>query len=132
MKKIIVALLGLALLFGTAACATESDSAIHNSEKQAERFDQQRGISFINGITDKELLRVEGKCSHQTKGTLFVVICKTGKQKYLRHTLVRSDNVFAVVEQTKPGELDPNHYEFTLRPQTVIPDINLDTESTKD
>lgn len=132
MKKIIATLSALIVAFGLAACTTEADTIEKNSKKDAESFNIQRRVTFINGITDKELLRVEGKCSYETGSNQFVVICKTGPKEYVRHTLVRSDNVTAVVEQTLPGELDPNHYKFIIRPQTLVPDVDVDLDSTKE
>lgn len=122
----------LAGSFGLAACSTEADTVDHNTKKDAESFKVQRKITFFNGITDKEMLRVEGRCSYEVDGTQFTVICKTGKQSYVRHTLVRSDNVSAIVEQTLPNEVDPNHYAFVFRPQTLIPEVDVQTDNTNE
>lgn len=130
MKKIAALIAGVALL-GIGACSTEADTVNHNLSKDAESFKVQRKIVFINGITDKELLRVEGRCSYEIDGSTFEAICKVGKQKYVRHAMALSDNVTAVVEQTLANELDPNHYKFVFRPQTLIPEVDIQTDNTK-
>lgn len=43
---------------------------------------------------------------------------------------MRSDNVTAVVQQTLPNEVDPNHYKFVFRPQTLIPEVDVQTDNT--
>ena len=128
MKKIIIALFAVFALFGVAACSTEADTVNNNLSKDAESFKIQRRISFINGITGAELLRVEGRCSYETPGHTVEAICKV-KGGYVRHAMILSDNVTAVIEQTLPGDVDPNHYKFVFRPQTLIPDVDHQTSS---
>lgn len=128
MKKYIIALIAAFALFGAAACSTEADTVNNNLSKDAESFKIQRRIIFINGITDKELLRVEGRCSYETPGHTVEAICKV-QGGYVRHAMVVSDNVTAVVQQLEPGEVSPNHYKFIFRPQTLIPDIDRQTSS---
>lgn len=133
-KKITTTGLAAMLAAGVlAACSTEADTVNHNLDKDAESFKIVRRIQFINGITDRELLLIEGRCSLEYHTKKIDVTCKVDgeKQSYKRHTLVRSDNVFAVSEQMLDAEIDPNHYKFVLRPQTVIPEVDLDTDSTK-
>lgn len=124
-----------AVLLGTiglAACSTEADTVNENLSKDAESFKVQRKIVFINGITDKELLRVEGRCSYEIKKKVFEVICKTGPQQYARHAMALSDNVTGVVEQTVDATVDPNHYKFVFRPQTLIPEVDVQTDNTNE
>lgn len=130
MKKIAALITGVALL-GIGACSTEADTVNHNLSKDAESFKVQRKIVFINGITDKELLRVEGRCSYEIPGHVVEVICKVGPQEYVRHAMAVSDNVTAVIEQTLAAEIDPNHYKFVFRPQTLIPEVDVQTDNTK-
>jgi hypothetical protein len=130
MKKIILAAVA-AILFavGLSACSTEADTVDKNLSKDAESFKVQRNVVFINAITGEELLRVEGRCSYETPKGKVTVLCKVGPQSYVRHAMVLSDNVTAVMEQTLPNEVDPNHYKFVFRPQTLIPEVDTDTNS---
>ena len=124
----LAAILGLTLT----GCSTEADSVNENLDKDAESFKIVRRVTFVNGITDQEMLRIEGRCSLEYGKTKIDVTCKVDgeDQSYKRHTLVRSDNVFVVSEQLLEAEIDPNHYKFVVRPQTLIPDIDIDTDST--
>lgn len=133
MKKTIALFAALIMGATLAACSTEADTVNHNLDKDAEDFKIVRRITFVNGITDRELLVIEGACSLEYETKKIDVTCKVEgeKQKYKRHTLVRSDNVFAVSEQMIEAEIDPNHYKFVLRPQTIIPDIDLQTDNAE-
>lgn len=132
MKKLIaLAFLPVFVLVG-AACSNNSkaDVAASNLSKAAENFEVQRRIVFFNGITDKYLLTVEGRCSVQTdnsalKGSLEVT-CKVGPDQYKKHFLGLSDNVSYFVEQTDPVNVDVYHYRVIFRPDTIIPDIQVD------
>ena len=44
---------------------------------------------------------------------------------FRRHTLVRSDNVTAFVEQLDPASVSTNFYRVTFKPTVIIPDIRL-------
>lgn len=127
MKKIFLGLaLGLST-FAMAACeSSEADTVNHNLSKSGDAFDVQRRIVFFNGITDKYLLTVEGACSLDlTSDRAMKVTCKVGSDEYKRHYLGLSDNVSYFVEQTEAKKEDPFHYKVIFRPETIIPDINI-------
>lgn len=144
LNKIAKTLAGLALLgvaaAGLVACSTEADTVSYNLSQEAEDFQIDRRIVFINGITDKYLLEIEGKCNIETgdsmaAGTLEVV-CKVadgdGASSYKKHFLGLSDNVTFVVEQTAASEVDPYHYKVFFRPETILPDIDLKISGGED
>lgn len=120
-------------LFG-AACTDDSkaDIAAHNLSKAAEQFEIERRIIFFNGITDKYLLTVEGRCSVETSesalGGSLEVTCKIGPDKYKKHFLGLSDNVSFFVEQTETADVSEYHYRVIFRPETIIPAVEIDTE----
>lgn len=131
-KVTALAVAGLSVL-GLAGCSTEADTTSYNLSQEAEKFQIDRRIVFINGITDKYLLEIEGKCNIETgdsmaAGTLEVV-CKveegSGTASYKKHFLGLSDNVTFVVEQVSGSQVDPYHYTVNFRPETIIPDIDL-------
>jgi Cu/Ag efflux pump CusA len=121
----------LAGTFTLAACGTEADTVNHNLDKDAETFKIDRRIQFVNGITGQILLTIEGRCSNEYSGPKVDVTCKVDG-KYLRHTFTKADNVFAVSQQLEAAEVDPNHYKFVFRPQTILPDVDVQTDNTKD
>lgn len=131
-KLITLALLPVLALVGV-SCATDTkaDVASYNLSKAAEQFEIQRRIVFFNGITDKYLLTVEGRCSVETTdsklGGSLEVTCKIGPDKYKKHFLGLSDNVSYLVEQTEPVKVDEYHYRVIFRPETLVPSIEIDT-----
>lgn len=124
MKKLIV-LIVMSLLL--TAC-TEADTVNHNIDKSADSFEVQRRIVFFNGITDKYLLTVEGLCSIDPQNDNGLrVTCKTDKDEYKRHYLGLSDNVSYFVEQMDAVEADPFRYRVIFRPESIVPDIDIQT-----
>lgn len=88
-----------------------------------------RRIVFVNGITDKYLLSIEGLCSitKDREDNQLEVTCKTGDSEYKKHYLGISDNVTYFVEQMDGSNVDTFHYKVAFRPETLLPDIDLQT-----
>lgn len=130
--RIRAAVLALAIILALTACDSEAETTSYNLSQAADNFEVTRRITFVNGITDKYLLTIEGLCSikdskdDNSKGQLEVT-CKVGDGQYKRHTLGLSDNVTYVVEQIEPSKVDAFHYRIVYRPETLIPDIDLRT-----
>lgn len=119
------------LLFATfgAGCDTAADVASRNMSKAADEFQINRRVVFYNGITGEYMLVIEGLCSlgnADTAGRLSVT-CKTGPDNYKKHFLGLSHNVTFVVEQLEPMKVSTFHYKVIFKPQTIIPDINMQT-----
>lgn len=96
-----------------------------NLTKAADNFEVQRRVVFFNGITDKYLLTIEGRCSIKDQGKQLEVLCKTGKEEYKKHFLGLSDNVTYFVEQGEAVKASAYHYRVTFKPQTILPDIDF-------
>jgi hypothetical protein len=127
MKKKVAIALVIMVMFLTAC--TEADTVSHNISKSADSFEVQRRIVFFNGITDKYLLTIEGLCSLGNNDTSdrLSVTCKVGEKSYKKHYLGLSDNVSYLVEQTDAINADPFRYRILFRPESIIPDIDLQT-----
>lgn len=116
----------------TLAGCSAADTASWNLSQDSDNFKVTRRVTFVNGITDKYLLTIEGLCSikdskeDNSKGQLEVT-CKVGDDTYKKHFLGLSDNVTYVVEQTEPVKADPYHYKVVYRPETLVPDAGLKT-----
>lgn len=123
-KLFVGAILGTLLLAG---CSTEADTVSQNLSKSAESFEVQRRVVFVNGITDKYLLSVEGLCSIYDDSSQLEVTCKVGEGQYKKHFLGLSDNVTYFVEQTDAKYEDAYHYKVIFRPETIVPDVDLQT-----
>lgn len=129
MKKLILSILAvIGLVTILAGCTSEADTVSQNLSKSADSFQVQRKVVFINGITDKYLLSIEGLCSLDASSAKKVSItCKTGDNQYKKHYLGLSDNVTYMVEQTDAKYEDAYHYKIIFRPEAIIPDIDLQT-----
>lgn len=124
------ALAGAAML--TLGACSAADVAEQNNRAAANNFEIQRRIVFVNGITDKYLLEIEGRCSvtdetGESGASQLEVICKTGEDEYKKHLLGLSDNVTYFAEQLESNKSDSFHYTVRLRPETIVPDVKVDT-----
>lgn len=129
-NKIKLFILGALSIMVLAAC-TEADTVSHNLSKSADSFEVQRRVVFFNGITDNYLLTVEGLCSLNTDSERkLTVTCKVGNDQYKKHYLGLSDNVSYFVEQTDAKFEDAYHYKVLFRPESIIPDIELQTSGS--
>ena len=107
-----------------AGCSTDADVASQNLSKAAEQFEVDRRIVFVNGVTDKYLLSIEGKCSiHDADGQLEVT-CKTGPNEYRKHFLGLSDNVTYVAEHLDSTAVSTDHYRVIFRPEALVPNVD--------
>jgi hypothetical protein len=107
-----------------------ADVASENLSTQADSFQITRRIVFYNGISGEYILQIEGLCSlgnYDTAGSLSV-ICKTGANEYKKHFLGLSDNVTYFAEQINGSTVDTYNYKVIFRPQTIVPDIDLDIQ----
>ena len=129
MKKLLLIIASALMLLS--AC-TEADTVNHNIDKSADTFEVNRRVVFFNGITDSYLLTIEGLCSLDPQDDKKLrVTCKTGKDEYKRHYLGLSDNVSYFVEQIDGANVDPFHYRVIFRPESIIPDIDIQTSKPK-
>lgn len=131
MKKIVAPIVGLVVAGLLGAC-TPAEVASSNLSNDSDNFRIMRRIVFVNGITDKYLLSIEGLCSikKDNQDNQLEVTCKTGDGEYKKHFLGISDNVTYFVEQMESAQVDTYHYKVTFQPETILPDIDLQTSSS--
>lgn len=130
MRKLAIAVLGLCLTGVVAGCSSDADKVNKNIGKACEQFECQRKIVGINGITDKVLLEVEGRCSLEQNGSLprnLEVICKQGPNNYKKHFIGLSDNVTWISTQVEGLDADEYRTRIILKPQNLVPDFDLVT-----
>lgn len=127
-KKIFgcVAVVAAALSLGACSAA---DTASRNISYDSDNFKVMRRVVFVNGITDKYLLSIEGLCSitKDKEDQQLEVTCKTGEGEFKKHYLGISDNVTYFVEQMDGSSVDTFHYKVAFRPETILPDIDMQT-----
>ncbi len=126
----IIAAFAVACLTVLAACERPADVASRNLSYAADRFEVTRRIVFFNGITDKYLMSIEGLCSlgNYDQHRELSVTCKTGPNDYKKHFLGLSDNVSYFAEQIESAKVDTYHYRVVFRPETIIPDLNVEVQ----
>ena len=109
-------------------CEREANVASYNLSREADRFQVNRRIVFLNGITDKYLMSIEGLCSlgNNDKPRELSVTCKTGPNSYKKHFLGLSDNVSYFAEQLEPMPVSTYHYKVVFRPATILPSLEAD------
>lgn len=122
MKKLILIAIALLTMFG---CSTDASVASRNLSKAADMFEINRRVVFYNGITDKYILAIEGRCSVEFYTDKFTVTVKTGPNSFKKHYLGRSDNVFPFVEQLDSSNVDVYHYRVIFKPKSIIPNVDL-------
>ncbi len=122
MKNLIVILIIIATFN---SCSTDAKIASHNLSKAADMFEINRRVVFYNGITDRYILIIEGRCSVDFYIDKFIVTVKTGPNEFRKHYLGRADNVFPFVEQLNSSSIDIYHYKVIFKPQSIIPDVDL-------
>lgn len=106
-------------------CASDADRASENLSKAADSFEVNRRIVFFNGITDKYLLTVEGRCSIHPDGGKLDVTCKIGENQYKKHFLGLSDNVSYFVEQLESADVSVYHYRVIFKPESIMPGLDM-------
>src|SRR6185369_8417333 len=116
-RRTVAALAAAAGLAGLAGCTTSTDSDVvnRNISQDADNFKVPRRIVFINGITDKYLLTVEGYCSVDTGNPAALTVTCAKDGGYIRDYLGRSDNVTWTVEQLDAAKVSPNYYKITFK-----------------
>lgn len=126
MKSKILGCVAVALSLGACSAA---DTASRNISYDSDNFKVMRRVVFVNGITDKYLLSIEGLCSimKDKEDQQIEVTCKTGDNEYKKHYLGISDNVTYFVEQMDASSVDTFHYKVAFRPETILPDIDMQT-----
>ena len=124
-RLIAAALAGAAVLVTLAGCTTDADVVNKNISQDADNFKVPRRVTFINGITDKYLLTVEGYCSVDSGNPAQLTVTCAVNGGYIRDYLGKSDNVTWTVEQLNPAKVSPNFYKVTFKPETIIPDPEL-------
>lgn len=126
-KRIILAVWGALLVVATlAGCTSDAERVSENISKDADQFKIQRRVIFYNGITDKIMLQITGRCSIDPVGRRLDVTCKIGPNKYIKDYLGLSDNVTYFTDQLKPVDASVYHYKVILKPENIIPDFDVE------
>lgn len=124
LAKGLVAGLAVAAAATLTSCASDANVVSENLSKAAGQFELNRRIVFFNGITDKYLLTIEGKCDIVDQENQLEVTCKATNGEYKKHFLGLSDNVTYIAEQLDGANASADHYRVIFKPETIIPDVD--------
>ena len=121
----------VAIMIGIAtmgAGCDAADVASQNISEGADNFEILRKVIFYNVITGEYMHVIEGYCSIEadTLDEQLEVTCKTGPSSYIKDYLGISDNTSYMVLQVEGANVSTYHYRVILRPQTLLPSIELD------
>lgn len=128
-KSSTLLVLGLVATAALSGCTPASQVASDNLSKAADNFEVQRRIVFFNGITDKYLMTIEGRCSVSPDpgSKKLDVTCKVADNQYKKDFLGLSDNTAYFVEQLDPINVSTYNTRVIFRPETIVPASELDT-----
>jgi len=131
MKKKILALVALGLAVTSLAACSDADTVSRNLSKDADNFKVWRQIVLYNGITDKYILEIDGYCSigNDDETDRVNVTCKVNdgndSNSYTKDIYFKSDNTMVFEHQVAGVHESPDHYKVVLKPETVIPGIEV-------
>lgn len=129
MKKIVILAAFVAMLVSLTGCTdSDADVAAKNISKAAEQFEVFRRITFINGITDKYILVIEGRCSLESSnsalGGSLEVTCKLPDGTFKKSFFGLSDNVTYLVEQPEGIDVSTRRYRVIFKPEAIVPNFD--------
>jgi hypothetical protein len=127
MKNFKIVALAIFTLVLLAGCNTESTVVSSNLSEDADNFKVQRKITFMNTVTDQVLYTVEGNFSivADTADNQLEITAKTGSNEYQKHFLGLSPTTVYIVEQKDWVEANKYQFKITVKPSTLIPDIDV-------
>jgi hypothetical protein len=123
-KTLIASLTALSVAALVGCTDTDADVASANISKASEQFEVSRRIVAINGITDKYLFTIEGKCSMEYPENRTEIICKLGDGSLVKHVVRQSDNVALIMEQTDGTNVSTDHYRVIFKPEVLVPNFD--------
>lgn len=128
-KYLILSVCSIILFVG----CSDADVASRNLSTAADKFEIERRIVFYNGITDNYILVIEGRCSLGNFDAVdeLTVTCKVGSNEFKKHFLGLSDNVTFFAEQIESAPASEYRYRVILKPETIIPDFEVDTSKSE-
>lgn len=123
MKIMKIAAAAVLALFALTACASDADVASQNLSQDADQFKIARRVVFLNGITDKYILSVEGNCSITPAPRQVDVICKLPNGTFIKHSEGLSDNVTWFSQQLDGVDVSTVQYRLIFKPEVLLPNI---------
>lgn len=125
LSKIVAASMVAVGAITLASCSSsDADLASGNLSKAAEQFEVNRRITVVNGVTDKYVMLVEGRCSLEFPEGRTEIVCKLENGTFVKHHVIMSDNVFIMSEQINGTVVDTDQYRVIFKPEVIIPNVD--------
>ena len=120
MKKILVALCLLLLVFILSACS-ESEKVRYNLQREANDFNVRRRITVLNTRTDTPMMQITGLLSINVDddGDLNITIEKAPNEYVLNYAHLSADTTY-IVEQIETKEVSKYKYEIIFYPKNIV------------
>ncbi|UDL16006.1 membrane protein [Microbacterium phage Pumpernickel] len=126
-RLIAAAVVGASAIAALAGCSSAADTADYNTVQAAENFEVQRTIIGQSGITGEITFFAEGRCSFEyPSGNRVDVMCKYGPDEYRKHVFILGDQDRVIITQEESIDVSEYHTRIILRPQTVIPEFDIE------
>ncbi len=128
MKRTMITLIIVALVFMAAACQTQADKASYNLSLEADNFNVVRQLTVINCIQGDVLFQMTGKISIKadTADNQLEVTVEDENGDYQKHFIGLSDNVTYTVEQLRFADVSNYKYTLNFNPKMWLP-IEIET-----
>lgn len=122
MKKILITLMALCVLFCASSCS-EAQRVNHNISKQAQYFECERRVTVYNARTDKCIMMIEGRINieNDPEHNELIVTAKVGKDTYKVNYVYLTDYTLYVVDDISGTHTDPYHYKIYF--DFKLPDV---------
>ena len=126
MKKVLSILMAIVLIVamvGTASGCTEVEQVSYNVSQEADNFNVIRRLTVINTRSDKPAFELVAAFSLQVDSmdNQLEIVCETGKGEYKKHFIGLNDETMYVVEDISGAEVSKYHYEVNFLPQQIVP-----------
>ena len=120
MKKILVAVCMLAMVFVLSAC-TQSEKVTYNLKREADDFNIRRRITVLNTRTDTPMMQITGLIAIEVDndGDLNITIEKAPGEYVLNYAHLSQDTTY-IVEQIETKEVSKYAYEIIFYPKQLI------------
>ncbi len=122
MKKIMISVLVVFMLFGVVGCDDrESDKVSYNVSKEADNFNVIRRLVVINARTDKPMFELIGAFSFELENNRIIAIVETGPNEYKKHSVGLTNWTLWSVEDISGAEVNKYEYEVNFLPEMILP-----------
>lgn len=120
MKKLIIAIVAVALMLAFAGCETEASRVSYNVSKEADNFNVCREIIVVNVRDNTVLYTLRGYFSLKNEGhDELCVISEVGDGVYKKDFIYLSEWTTYVCTDLTGAKVDRYHYELNILPQMV-------------